>query len=190
MSVSPEPNDDASLWAEPPLSDVVLAEVIRQAEMHLDAQAARAYSSDARAMALMATIVSAAVGVFGFAFAMIQIDKGSVEAPAAFVIVGIFLISAAFKCFQAAKPIEFFSIGNRPMTLAPFMRNVGDQRLLNESYMRSLADRIKDNEIKIKASALIINKSIQMTVMGFIFGFIYYFILILVGIGRQYYNFI
>jgi H+/Cl- antiporter ClcA len=187
MSASPEPDNDASLWAEPPLSDLVLAEVIRQAEMHLEAQADRAYSSDARAMALMSAIVSAAIGVFGFALAMMQIDRYSIEAPVSFIVLGIFLTAAANRCFDAAKPIDFFSVGNKPVRLAPFMREVGGERMFGESYVRNLAERIDSNEKKIIDSASMVKDSVRLVLLGLWCGFLSYFVLFLVKIVREYY---
>lgn len=104
-------NSEKPQWAD--VSIEVVDFVFYQAERHVDAQLQSGIASDARAISSASTLAPLAGIVLASSFGY-WITNPSTPLLAAGIVLGVVLMLAAFFCFLAAKPIDFYFPGNQP----------------------------------------------------------------------------
>lgn len=87
--------------------------VFHQAEKHLDAQLQSGIASDARAVSAASILVGLS-GVIVAASLGYWVVKPEITILLSGLVSGFLFLLAAYQCFRAAKPIDFYFPGNQP----------------------------------------------------------------------------
>lgn len=92
----------------------LILEVMRQAELRLDAQLTAAIASDARAMQFLSFIAAITVLLISAAIAALEFSEFAIQGFIVAIVGALGFVVAGFYAFQAAKPVLFEFSGGYP----------------------------------------------------------------------------
>jgi len=94
---------------------IKLAEtVLRQGELKLQAQLSIALAADSRAGSFASLFMTLALVSFGAAGALWKLGAGWVSLLVGACVETLLLLICAYWCVEAASPVNFYTVGNRP----------------------------------------------------------------------------
>lgn len=130
-------------------SEVVLNEILREAESRLDAQLTTAIASDTRAMTFLGFLSAIVVAVIGSGLAVFATQPALAGVA---LLVGVGFSASAGFAFLAARPIDFEMVGNEPESWA---FDIDQAKSLHESMAEQVAHY--DTMIKSNRAAMAIS---------------------------------
>lgn len=92
----------------------IVAEVMREAEVHLNAQLTAAIAADARANRFASYLAAAGAVAIGASYSLHTASNPHHLLTALAALVGVALLSAAALALHSARPIDFEFAGNQP----------------------------------------------------------------------------
>lgn len=124
--------------------------VFYQSEKYLDAQFQSGVAADSRAITATSIFVGlAAASSAGAGSLIISSQQASAYLAAAFLAVGFSI--AAFLCFRAAEPVDFYPAGNQPKQWIPVL---GESLYVAKGgEIENYQEMISDNELALDRSA-------------------------------------
>jgi len=151
-------------------SPELLAEIVREAEVRLQAQLTGAVAADQRAMTFTGLLLAAAGALIGAALA--SAARGAELAGPIFV-TAVGLVLAAILAVISARPVDWDYSGNTP---GGWVKHIADGHDLNQGLAAMAdhyADMIEANEKVIASNAAWIRASMGMALLSVSIGLVY-----------------
>lgn len=153
--------DDNKLEPLKQLPDIVLAEVIREAELQVQAQLQTSTAADSRALTISGSCLTAATALFGAAAALSKGEPPDYALLVVAIALAISLFVAAGLAIHSARPIAFGFPGNEPESWLPihWRDGTGDGYALKRARIEQamvLQENIEDNRKASKSNAALV----------------------------------